>query len=263
MRASKKAAGRRESEPTVGHEHECSAASTAVRPDELASFAGLWQALAAALEHPDARGREKVKRSPLPFVAEYAAALGLPETVGRRVAQRWGAQLTPSEDLEWRREHTALFLFAFPNARAPLYESFYLGEHHLLCETPTADVVEAYRRLGLQVADGVGLPADHLVFELEFMAHVAREAVRAAVAGDKEGAHEKLAFLDAFVTEHPARWVSLLRAAVTENARSPYYPDVIGLLHDSLERWVSPDADPLNVPERPRGPGPQISHRPG
>lgn len=237
MRASAGAAGRRGSEPTAGHEHGYASVLAVDRPDELVPLSGLWQALAAALEHPDAEGREKVERSPLGFLGEYAGALGLSVATGDRVSDRWYSTLGPDQDLEWRREHTELFLFAFPHARAPLYESYYLGEHNLLCETPTVEVAKAYRHLGLGVGEGIGLPADHLIFELEFLAHLAREAARAMQQGDHDDAREKLALLDVFAAEHPARWVPLLRAAVAEHSASPYYPDLIGLLDESLQRW--------------------------
>jgi TorA maturation chaperone TorD len=71
-------------------------------------------------------------------------------------------------------EYTRLFINAVPHMIAPPYGSFYLDGDHTLQGKSTRRTRDYYRQYGYDIAD-TSEPADHIRFELEFLAALIRE----------------------------------------------------------------------------------------
>ena len=71
-------------------------------------------------------------------------------------------------------EYTRLFINAIPHIIAPPYGSFYLDGDHTLQGKSTRRARDFYRQYGYDIAD-TSEPADHIRFELEFLAALTRD----------------------------------------------------------------------------------------
>ena len=71
-------------------------------------------------------------------------------------------------------EYTRLFINGIPHIIAPPYGSFYLDGDRTLQGKSTRRARDYYRQYGYDIAD-TSEPADHIRFELEFLAALARE----------------------------------------------------------------------------------------
>ena len=71
-------------------------------------------------------------------------------------------------------EYTRLFINAIPHIVVPPYGSFYLDGDHTLQGKSTRRARDFYRQYGYDIAD-TSEPADHIRFELEFLAALTRD----------------------------------------------------------------------------------------
>ena len=71
-------------------------------------------------------------------------------------------------------EYTRLFINGIPHMIAPPYGSFYLDGDHTLQGKSTRRARDYYRQYGYDIADA-SEPADHIRFELEFLAALTRD----------------------------------------------------------------------------------------
>lgn len=71
-------------------------------------------------------------------------------------------------------EYTRLFINGIPHIIAPPYGSFYLDGDHTLQGKSTRRARDFYREYGYDIAD-TSEPADHIRFELEFLAALTRK----------------------------------------------------------------------------------------
>jgi len=71
-------------------------------------------------------------------------------------------------------EYTRLFINGIPHMIAPPYGSFYLDGDHTLQGKSTQRARDFYRQYGYDIAD-TSEPADHIRFELEFLAALTRD----------------------------------------------------------------------------------------
>jgi len=86
----------------------------------------------------------------------------------------WRAQ-TPDPLDELRTEYTRLFITASPRTTIPPYASVYLDGDGTLHGRTTERTRDFYRERGFDLADD-SEPADHIRFELDFLAALAAEA---------------------------------------------------------------------------------------
>lgn len=96
--------------------------------------------------------------------------------------------------------------------RAAPNESVWLDEDNLAMQAPMFEVRELYRRHGLQAPDWRRRADDHLVHELQFLAHL----MAPAAGGTLE---EAAAFLD----EHLLLWTPDFAARVAQRCATPLY----------------------------------------
>lgn len=112
------------------------------------------------------------------------------------------------------------------------YESTYADGDRLLMRPVRDDVVRAYAEAGFAVDPALGLPEDHLAFELAFVAHLARREADAREEGDARAADEAAGRRAAFVRDHLARWVPRFAADWQRASASPFYQALAQILAD-------------------------------
>jgi TorA maturation chaperone TorD len=102
--------------------------------------------------------------------------------------------------------------------RAAPCESVWLDEDNLVMQEPMFEVRELYRRHGLSVPDWRRRPDDHLVHELQFLAHLVG-------SGSDENLREAAAFLDG----HLLLWLPDFAARVVQRCATPLYAGIAAL----------------------------------
>jgi TorA maturation chaperone TorD len=132
--------------------------------------------------------------------------------------------------------------------RAAPNESVWLDEDNLAMQAPMFEVRALYRRHGLQVPDWRQRADDHLVHELQFLAHLLDPET-----GDTLG--EAGAFLD----EHLLLWCPDFSARVAQRCATPFYAGLAAVtaayldeLRELLERVLGQPRTPREVVEERR-----------
>lgn len=125
-------------------------------------------------------------------------------------------QLTGSCDNfleELQVEHTRLFINAIPHVAAPPYGSIY--QHRSLAGQYSEDIHLFYRAQGYDIPPDGDFP-DALVYQLEFLSHIAEE--------EKEEVYAE--FLSRFFFP----WFGEFATRVRAEAQLPFYPVIISLI---------------------------------
>ena len=120
-------------------------------------------------------------------------------------------------------EATSLF-YGF-DASAPFpYESVYTGEGRLLAQAASEEVKADYDGAGIDpVAERPGEPADHLSYELRFLAVLARRMADALGSGDAEALSRAKEAKDRFCAGHASRWVPEFAMEVASRAETGFF----------------------------------------
>jgi TorA maturation chaperone TorD len=101
------------------------------------------------------------------------------------------------------------------------YESYWLSDDHLICQDAMFDIRALYAAAGLVMPDWRIRPDDHLVFQLQFLAHLLTKA-------DKDDDWRSLA---TFLDYHLLRWLSDFASRVVSRCDTPFYA-ALALLTD-------------------------------
>lgn len=101
------------------------------------------------------------------------------------------------------------------------YESYWLSDDHLICQDAMFDMRTLYAAAGLAVPDWRMRPDDHLVFQLQFLAHLLAKA-------DKDDDWRSLA---TFLDYHLLRWLPDFASRVVSRCDTPFYA-ALALLTD-------------------------------
>lgn len=109
--------------------------------------------------------------------------------------------------------------------RASPCESVWRDEENLLCQGPMFEVREWYQRYGLKAADWRTFPDDHLMLQLQFVAHLL------SLDNQQDTLRETARFLD----EHLLRWVSDFAARVAARCATQFYAGLGMLTAEYLE----------------------------
>lgn len=96
--------------------------------------------------------------------------------------------------------------------RAAPTESVWLDRENLERQAPMFAVRDYYRRHGLRVIDWAKRSDDHLVTQLEFLAHLFRQ-----------GHDDALAEAAGFMDEHLRRWIGRFAKRVAQRCQTPFY----------------------------------------
>lgn len=152
-----------------------------------------------------------------------------------------------------RGDYTALFV-GLEQVGAPPWESVYLSRDHLLFDEQTLAVRQAYAQYGLQIPKLEREPDDHIGFELLFLAHLLEQAGHALTRND-DAAQGYLQAAQAFLQEHPQRWVEQFVERVLQRAETDYYRGWACLLTGSLIGLTVLLRQEDAQPETPETPG--------
>lgn len=102
------------------------------------------------------------------------------------------------------------------------YESYWLSDDHLLCQDAMFDIRELYAKKGLAVSNWRMRPDDHLVLQLQFIAHLL----------NKVGNDDDWRWLAEFLDFHLLRWLPSFAGRVAERCDTPIYA-TLALLTDA------------------------------
>lgn len=97
--------------------------------------------------------------------------------------------------------------------RASPCESVWRDEEKLLCQGPMFEIREWYQRYGLQAADWRVFPDDHLMLQLQFVAHLL----------SLDNKQDTLRDVARFLDEHLLRWISDFAARVAARCNTQFY----------------------------------------
>ena len=131
--------------------------------------------------------------------------------------------LLPEEPSALAPEYMRLFVNARGGVPAPPYASYYLTG--LLAQEPTKEVLSLYAQEGLSPKGPE--PADHLSYELAFMAHLLSQ-------GKKE-------VLKEFLRRHFWRWFPLFKAALLAANPHPFYRSLAEITEEVLRTLEEED----------------------
>ncbi len=112
---------------------------------------------------------------------------------------------------ELAAEYAAIYLTGAHGA-SPC-ESVWTDDDHLTCQAPMFQMRDIYEAAGLVATDWRQRPDDHLVPQLLYIAHAARQA----------GTDDDLRRIATVLDEHPLRWLPDFAARVTLRSASAFY----------------------------------------
>jgi TorA maturation chaperone TorD len=192
-----------------------SAHSTSIDPEdasatEAGTISSIYSFLALTMRYPD----------PAFFDQQFLDTLesllaSLDEQTALAELQEWRARTAdPLDDL--RTEYTRLFITAPPRKLIPPYASVYLDGDGTLCGKTTERTRDFYRERGYDLADNTTEPADHISFELDFLA---------ALAGEARFDDEELFLRTLF-----RPWFERFQEKSIQEARHPFYKTSIQLI---------------------------------
>ncbi len=179
-------------------------------PGEVSGRADVLALLAVALRPPTDRTAFQACLQALEErLASSERDEDLAEAVRRLLAE-------PRPDREYHR------LFLGPmKPLAPPFESVY--REGVSYGSSTAAFLRELKEVGLEPAEGFGLPADHVAMELEYLAILLGHAEDARRKGQHEDAEAWSLRARAFVDAHLARWLPAFFSRLeSAEPRSPY-----------------------------------------
>lgn len=131
------------------------------------------------------------------------------------------------------KEYNRIFIGPDPSP-APLWESVYLSDEHLMFGEETMQVRQFYKRFGLSYVNKANQPDDFLGVELDFMSFLITETLSAL---EKDDLEQVAYFLDGqseFLTNHFLRWAPQSMEILLKNTTSRLYQGIALLMIEYL-----------------------------
>lgn len=127
-------------------------------------------------------------------------------------------------------DYTRLFVNSFPQAKAHPFAGWYLGDE-IYNGTQAEKMRDFYTAYGLETADDMEWPADHIMVELEF----------AALMLESYESNNESLYIKALqeLTTHLHSWVPRFSAALYEQADSEFYRSIAEILNMLLVKLQS------------------------
>ncbi|MCL2482575.1 MAG: molecular chaperone TorD family protein [Propionibacteriaceae bacterium] len=162
-----------------------------------------------------------------------ALLLGVLDEVGVAALRQSGLPLSCTLDSDaLARSHTKLFGGLRPGfGPPPPFESVWLGEHRVM-GAATQSVAAAYEAAGAQLTPVDGLPADHVGYEVAFLAFLLHCHDDAVDHGDRAAAERADAAWCSFLTDHVSTWVPRWCQAVHDEDPDGFYGALASMLYD-------------------------------
>jgi TorA maturation chaperone TorD len=133
--------------------------------------------------------------------------------------------------LELAAEYAGLFLGVRQSPSHPS-ESVYSSQEHLIMQKARDDVLEMYRKMGLEKVKEFTEPEDHIAIELRFMAFLSGKTIETLKSGNLTESKRLLEAQMAFLNDHLAKWVPLLVADIVKEAWREFYKAVAKITKD-------------------------------
>lgn len=185
-------------------------------PDPLAGFraAVAHDLLALALLHNEELSSDMISKLdavefPLCLQLELISDKGREATQLFQEGVNLIAQNTDSAMLdELAADYSGIYLTHA--LRASPYESVWIDEEGLAMQEPMFQIREAYRRHGLSARDWRKRSDDHLVLQMQFVAHLFEK-------------HDDLGEAANFLDEHLLRWLPDFATIIASRSATPFY----------------------------------------
>ncbi|MHB8779412.1 MAG: TorD/DmsD family molecular chaperone [Anaerolineales bacterium] len=156
---------------------------------------------------------------------------------GLELLSRWSKEnqdgISTQEFKGLKQDQLRLFI-GTDRVLAPVWESVYFSEKHLVFQEQTMLVREWFSRFGLQAECLNREPDDHIGLEFSFIAHLASLAIQAIDLEDNEVFEEKLQAQRDFLFEHLLRWGPSWARLVKQYAETDFYRGLAHLSHGAL-----------------------------
>ncbi len=170
--------------------------------------------------------------------AEAPLGAEQPETqTGLELLQRWADEnrdgISDAEIGALKQDQVNLFIGIY-QVLAPLWESVYSSEKHLLFQEQTLQVREWYSRFQLQAERIHREPDDHIGLEFLFIANLAGRALQALEENNEPDFDELIQAQRDFLSEHLLRWGPAWAKLVKKHAQTDFYLGIGHLAHGSL-----------------------------
>lgn len=160
---------------------------------------------------------------------------------GLELLNRWthdqNGRINDASLIQLKADHISLFIGP-GKMYAPVWESVYFSEEHLVFQERTLAVRKWYRRFGLESEKGNQEPDDHLGLELGFVARLAALGLRAIEEQEPTRFDQLLTAQRMFLSEHLLQWVPAWAKLVNEHAQTDFYRGVGHLTLGSLQAIV-------------------------
>lgn len=156
---------------------------------------------------------------------------------GARKVNRYLSNLTSSSRTDLAVDYARVFLGAgvSTSEAAYPYESVYTSEGHLVMQDAYEAMVQLLRAKGLAPMDGSVEPADHIAFQLEYMARLVAEGVEFAKQGNDLLLQESINEQEKFLSEHLLNWVPQFVADIERYSTSDFYRGIGEMTQSFLE----------------------------
>ncbi len=155
--------------------------------------------------------------------------------------------ITDAMLVDLKADHTALFV-GLREMAAPAWESVYFSEERLLFQDRTVDVQRRYEQMGAEVQTPDREPADHIAFELSFVAHCAQMSLNALENGNSLQLDAITAAKREFLSEHLMQWGPKWAELVIKHAQSDFYRGLAYLVRGALAELKQIDA--VSIPAK-------------
>ena len=196
---------------------------------EMLTFALLGKAFYA---YPEKAWMQSLKDQDI--FAEVPFAETRPEVVtALGLLQQWTKSGSEKSLDDLQSDYTRLFIGP-GRVLTPPWESVYFSEERLTFQESTLQVREWYRRFGLQSDKLYQEPDDHIGLELEFVAHLAKQALLALEQNDQATFDAAIDAQKKFMSEHLGRWALGWCAQVEAQAQTDFYRGIALLTHGVL-----------------------------
>jgi putative dimethyl sulfoxide reductase chaperone len=103
------------------------------------------------------------------------------------------------------------------------FESVYTSTQRMMMQDARDKVLAIYRAKGLDKAEALDYPEDHIALELEFMAHLCEEAKHAVAAQNWTAVEDCLQEQKDFLAQHLLNWVPEFCADIEKCAETEFY----------------------------------------
>ncbi len=206
----------------------------------------LYGALALAFDRPGEDFTEALQTDRLATVLESDAA-----TIGDAVDTQAAAVLDALTDTETIHGEWAALFGVEEGLSVPPYELRYLPGPLLTNIRQLSDIRGFFTAFGLSIRPGANDRADHLCFQLEFLAHLTLQEAILRDTGDETGVEIVVDARRRFLEDHLGRWY--WRFAGDVNQRNDgFYATLANLLSALIEAELSLlDIEPEYVPDHP------------